>query len=50
MRQRIVRVDAPEVLYAEGGAKVVWVDQKVEKSLPLPLPEEMRGRLLRACF
>jgi acyl-CoA thioester hydrolase len=43
-----VRVDAPEVLYAEGGAKVVWVDQKVEKSLPLP--EEMRGRLLEPCF
>ena len=47
-RQRIVRVDAPEVLYAEGGAKVVWVDQQVEKSLPLP--EEMRGRLIQPCF
>jgi hypothetical protein len=45
-----VRIDAPDVLYAEGGAKVVWVDQKVEKSLPLPLPEEMRGRLLEPCF
>jgi len=46
--QRIVRVDAPDVLFAEGGAKVVWVDQRVEKSLPLP--EDMRGRLLEPCF
>jgi len=27
---------------------VVWVDQQVEKSLPLP--EEMRGRLIQPCF
>jgi acyl-CoA thioester hydrolase len=38
-RQRIVR---------EGGAKVVWVDQRVEKSLPLP--EAMRERLVKPCF
>lgn len=46
--QRITRVDAPEVLYAEGGAKVVWVDQRLEKSLPLP--DAMRERLLKPCF
>ncbi len=33
---QIRRLDAPELLYAEGGAKVVWVDQRVEKSMPLP--------------
>jgi len=36
MLHQIRRTDAPEVLYAEGGAKVVWVDQRVEKSTPLP--------------
>ncbi len=36
MLHQIRRIDAPEVLYAEGGAKVVWVDQRVEKSMPLP--------------
>ncbi len=46
--QRIARIDAPEMLYAEGGAKVVWVDQRVEKSLPLPEP--MRERLVKPCF
>ena len=45
---QIRRVDEPSVIVAEGGSKVVWVDQQVEKSLPLP--EEMRGRLLSACF
>lgn len=42
---QIRRVDSPEVLAAEGGSKVVWVDQRVEKSSPLPL--EMRERLLK---
>ncbi len=32
----IRRIDEPDVLYALGGAKVVWVDQQVEKSIPLP--------------
>jgi hypothetical protein len=36
LQRRGRRIDAPEVLYAEGGAKVVWVDQRVEKSMPLP--------------
>ena len=30
------RADTPEVLAAEGGAKVVWVDFALEKSVPLP--------------
>ncbi len=42
---QIRRVDSPEVLAAEGGSKVVWVDQRVEKSAPLP--PEMRERLLK---
>lgn len=32
----IRRVDTPDVLAAEGGAKVVWVDFPKEKSAPLP--------------
>lgn len=32
----IRRVDAPDVVAAEGGAKVVWVDFPKEKSAPLP--------------
>lgn len=32
----IRRVDQPEVLSAEGGAKVVWVNFPEEKSRPLP--------------
>ncbi len=42
---QIRRVDSPEVLAAEGGSKVVWVDQRVEKSSPLP--PEMRELLLK---
>lgn len=34
------RVDEPEVLVAEGGGKVVWVNFAVGKSTPLP--EELR--------
>lgn len=40
---QIRRVDDAETLAAEGGAKVVWVDQRLEKSVALP--EEMRKRL-----
>lgn len=32
----IRRFDQPEVLFAEGGAKIVWVDFAAEKSVPLP--------------
>lgn len=30
------RTDQPELLVAEGGAKIVWVDYAMEKSVPLP--------------
>lgn len=30
------RVDQPEILCAEGGAKVVWADMAQEKSVPMP--------------
>lgn len=30
------RTDDPGVVYASGGAKVVWVDFKAQKSAPLP--------------
>lgn len=36
--QEIRRVDQLEVLAAEGGAKVVWVNFLSEKSAPLPEP------------
>jgi acyl-CoA thioester hydrolase len=32
----IERTDEPGVLYAEGGAKIVWTDFKARKSAPLP--------------
>lgn len=32
----ICRADQPDVLVAEGGAKVVWVNYAEEKSVPLP--------------
>ena len=32
----IERVDEPGVLYAEGGARVVWTDYSAKKSAPLP--------------
>jgi acyl-CoA thioester hydrolase len=41
--QQIRRVDDLATLAAEGGAKVVWVDQRLEKSKPLP--EDMRIKL-----
>lgn len=34
--QEIRRVDQPDVLAAAGGAKVVWVNYALEKSVPLP--------------
>ena len=40
---QIRRVDQPEILYAEGSAKVVWVNFKEEKSAPLP--DEVRKML-----
>jgi len=33
---QIRRIDQPEILYAEGAAKIVWVNYKQEKSVPLP--------------
>ena len=30
------RTDAPGVIYAEGGAKTVWIDFQAQKSVPLP--------------
>ncbi|HEY4068412.1 MAG TPA: thioesterase family protein [Burkholderiaceae bacterium] len=30
------RTDAPGLLYATGGAKMVWIDYVAEKSVPLP--------------
>jgi len=35
-RVEIRRIDEPDVVYAEGGAKVVWCDYEAEKSVPLP--------------
>ncbi|WP_211451519.1 acyl-CoA thioesterase [Collimonas antrihumi] len=32
----IRRADLPEVVFAEGTAKIVWVDFDLEKSMPLP--------------
>ena len=37
------RTDAPGVVYAEGGAKIVWVDAKTQRSVPLP--DELRALL-----
>ncbi|KAF3998136.1 acyl-CoA thioesterase [Glaciimonas immobilis] len=36
MTYEIRRVDVPEVIFAEGSAKLVWIDFKMEKSVPLP--------------
>ncbi len=43
--QQIRRLDDPATLAAEGGAKVVWVDQSVEQSIVMPV--EIRARLMR---
>ena len=42
----IRRVDTPDVLAAEGGAKIVWIDYQREKSLPIP--DDVRVRLQQA--
>ena len=41
--QEICRVDQPAVIAASGGAKVVWIDYKREKSVGLP--DDLRSRL-----
>ena len=41
--QEICRVDQPDVIAASGGAKVVWIDYKREKSVALP--DALRSRL-----
>lgn len=38
------RTDDPETVYAEGGAKVVWVDYPKRKSTPLP--ERVRNAIV----
>ncbi len=43
MLHEVRRIDQPGVVVAEGGVKVVWVDQQAEKSVPLP--EEVRRKL-----
>ena len=45
MVQEIRRIDRPEILSAEGGAKIVWVNFPSEKSMPLP--ERIRNFLLQ---
>jgi acyl-CoA thioester hydrolase len=35
-RCELLRHDQPEVLYAEGGAKCVWINYSLGKSVPLP--------------
>lgn len=42
--QEIRRVEQPDILSAEGGAKVVWVNFPEEKSRPLP--ERVRALLV----
>lgn len=42
--QEIRRVDQPDVLAAQGGAKVVWVNFPLEKSAPLP--DRIRERVV----
>ncbi|MGY8525188.1 acyl-CoA thioesterase [Paracidovorax citrulli] len=35
-RTEILRSDEPDVIFADGGAKVVWCSYEEEKSVPLP--------------
>jgi len=44
---QIRRVDEPSVVVAEGGAKVVWVDQRIEKAVPLPEPTKGQLQVIR---
>ena len=46
MVHEIRRIDQPDVISAEGGAKVVWVNFPLEKSAPLP--DWMRALLPQA--
>lgn len=43
-RYEIYAVDQPAILYAEGSAKIVWVNFMQEKSVPLP--ENLRRILI----
>lgn len=36
MTYEIRRVDTPDIIVAEGSSKLVWIDFKLEKSVPLP--------------
>jgi acyl-CoA thioester hydrolase len=38
------RTDTPGVLYANGGAKLVWVNYRAEQSVPLP--EQVKALLV----
>ncbi len=40
------RTDAPGVVYAEGGATVIWADYAAQKSVPIP--DAVRARVGRA--
>ena len=40
VRTTLEKADQPGVVYASGGALLVWVDQRVRKSVPLP--DELR--------
>lgn len=40
---QIVSQKNPSIIYAEGSAKIVWVDRKKEKSVPIP--DEIRKLL-----
>lgn len=42
--QEIRRTDTPDVIAATGGAKVVWIDYKREKSVVIP--DHLRERLV----
>ncbi len=46
MVHEIRRIDQPDVISAEGGAKIVWVNFPLEKSAPLP--DWMRALLPQA--
>jgi acyl-CoA thioester hydrolase len=44
--QEIRRIDQPDIIAAQGGAKIVWVNFQQEKSVPLT--DELKQRLLSA--
>ena len=45
--QEIRRIDSPDVIAASGGAKVVWIDYRREKSVVLPDPLRAALRVRR---